>query len=64
MGNDLENLIAQKEAQLERVEAESRAWNKGKLKQSSNAPISKILVSSLRKELDELRLKLEGTKNK
>lgn len=64
MDNDLQNLIEQKEKQLMSAEAESRAWNKGKLSQSSNAALSKILVDSLEKELDELRQKLEATKNK
>lgn len=57
---NLEKKIEEKEAQLSRAEQESAAWNKGKYKNSSNAPISKIYVESIRKELNELRTQLES----
>ena len=60
---ELEDLIAKKEAQLSRAERESNAWNSGKYKTSSNAPISKILVNSLRKEIAELYTKLNVAKS-
>jgi len=57
---NLKEKIRQKESQLSRAEQESNAWNTGKYKNSSNAPMSKALVSSLRKELSELREELEN----
>ncbi|MDX2424663.1 MAG: hypothetical protein QNK15_00245 [Cycloclasticus sp.] len=55
---ELTDKIQEKEAQLYRAQRESEAWNKGKNKNSSNAPISKILVESLKKEISELEQKL------
>ncbi|MGB4296021.1 MAG: hypothetical protein GYA72_02610 [Deltaproteobacteria bacterium] len=60
---ELEDLITEKEAQLSRAERESNAWNSGKYKTSSNSPISKILVNSLRKEIADLYTKLNLAKS-
>lgn len=56
---ELTDKIQEKESQLYRAQRESEAWNKGKYKNSSNAPISKLLVKSLQKELNQLELQLE-----
>ena len=56
----IEKIIEERESQLYRAEKESNSWNRGKYKNSSNAPISKILVASLRKEITELRKQLES----
>ena len=53
-------LIEKKEQDLLRAEQESDAWNKGKLKQSSNSKISKNYVESLRKEIAKLYEKLNS----
>ncbi len=57
---EIEKKIEDKESQLYRAEKESNAWNRGKYKNSSNAPISKILIASLRKDITELRKQLES----
>ncbi len=57
---EIEKKIEDKESQLYRAEKESNAWNRGKYKNFSNAPISKILIASLRKEITELRKQLES----
>ena len=51
--------IREKEAELQRSERESQAWNRGRHKSASNAPISKLYVESLRKEIAELRQQLK-----
>jgi hypothetical protein len=59
MTNDeLLELVSNKEQQLSRAESESDSWNKGKYKNSSNASVSKIYVSSLQKEIAGLRSQL------
>lgn len=58
----LEKLIQKKEAALSRAESESQSLNSGKYKTSSNAAMSKVLVNSLRKEIDELYAKLQEIK--
>ena len=50
--------IEEKEAQLQMSDQECRAWNNGKYKHSSNAETSKILVTSLRNEIANLRKEL------
>lgn len=55
---ELVELISNKENQLDRARSESDIWNKGKYKNSSNASVSKIFVSSLQKEIVGLRLQL------
>ena len=60
---EIESLIAKKEAQLVKAERESEAWNAGKYKTSSNAQMSKIMVSSLKKEIANLYIKLEQAKS-
>ncbi|NAO97295.1 hypothetical protein CXF94_20100 [Halomonas sp. Choline-3u-9] len=57
---DLENLILKKEADLNHAEGESQSLNSGKYKSSSNAVMSKILVNSLRREINDLYKQLEG----
>jgi len=56
---DIERKVEEKEIQLFQAEQESAAWNKGKYKENSNAPMSKIYVESIREELNELRSRLE-----
>ena len=64
MKNDeLQELIANKEQQLSRAESESDYWNKRKYKNSSNASVSKIYVSSLQKEIADLRAQLTEIKS-
>lgn len=55
---DLIELISTREKQLSQAKSESDCWNKSKYKNSSNASISKIFVSSLEKEITDLRLQL------
>ena len=55
---ELIELISTKENQLSQAKSESDCWNKGKYKNSSNASVSKIFVSSLQKEITTLRLQL------
>lgn len=55
---ELIELISNKESQLSQAKSESNSWNKGKYKNSSNASVSKIFVSSLQKEITGLRLQL------
>lgn len=57
---DLENLILKKEEDLNRAEDESQSLNSGKYNSSSNAVMSKILVDSLRREINDLYKQLEG----
>ena len=52
--------IREKEAELQRSERESQAWNRGRHKSISNAPVSKVYVKSLRKEITELNQQLRG----
>jgi hypothetical protein len=61
---EIEVLIQKKEIQLQNSQRESAAWNKGKYKTSSNATISKVLVSSLQREITSLYQQLEISKNK
>ncbi|WP_157826476.1 MULTISPECIES: hypothetical protein [Halomonadaceae] len=56
---NLENLIKKKEADLSRAEGESQSLSFGKYKSSSNSAISKILVNSLRREINDLYKQLE-----
>jgi hypothetical protein len=64
MTNDeLLELIENKEQQLSRAESESDSWNKGKYKNSSNASVSKIYVSSLQKEIVDLKAQLTEINN-
>jgi hypothetical protein len=52
--------IEDKEIQLQKAERESDVWNnKSKLKNSSNAKMSKIYVESLIKEIRKLREQLD-----
>jgi len=51
--------ISQKEVQEAKAERESESWNTGKYKDSSNAEISKLLLKSLRKDIDNLYKELE-----
>lgn len=53
--------IEQKQSQKANAERESEAWNKGKYKGSSNAQMSKTLVASFDKELQNLYQELENT---
>ncbi len=56
---DLIKKIEDKENKLSSAIRESDCWNKGKYKKSSsNAPISKIYVDSLRREISSLREQL------
>ena len=57
---ELIDKIEEKKAQLYRAQRESETWSKGKYKNSSNAPISKIYVTSLQKEIKELKQKLDS----
>ena len=52
--------IEDKESQLEKAQRESNAWNNGKYNNSSNASMSKVLVESLRKDIQKLREQLES----
>ena len=56
-------IIDQKENQLHMAENESKAWNKGKNKNSSNAQVSKIYVESLCNEIVQLKTKYETLNN-
>ena len=56
---ELIDKLEEKEAQLKRAERESQAWNRGRHKSASNAPVSKLYVESLRKEIAELRQQLK-----
>lgn len=55
---EIEDKIQEKEEQLYRAQRESLAWDKGKYKKSPQAKMSKLLVESLQKEIQELRQKL------
>lgn len=57
---ELLELISHKENQLDRAKSERDSWNKGKYKNSSNASVSKIFVSSLQKEIATLRAELSA----
>ena len=59
--NDILKEIETKQNQMSSAERESRVWNNGKYKNSSNAPISKILVASFEKELQKLYQELENS---
>jgi hypothetical protein len=61
---EIEALIQTKEIQLQNAQRESSAWNQGKYKNSSNATISKVFVSSLQREISSLYQQLEASKNK
>lgn len=50
--------IKEREAQFQMADQENRAWNQGKYKTSSNAELSKILVTSLHNEIIRLREEL------
>lgn len=50
--------IKEKEAEEIRAERESKAWNTGKYKSSSNAKISKIYLQALRREIKDLKEQL------
>ena len=56
---ELTDKIQQKEIQLSNAKRESDSWNKGKYKNSSNAPISKIYVNSLQAEISDLYSQLK-----
>jgi hypothetical protein len=56
---EIEALIQKKEIQLKNSQRESAAWNMGKYKTSSNATISRVLVSSLQREITSLYQQLE-----
>ena len=53
--------IEKKQSQKAIAERESQAWNNGKYKGSSNAHMSKTLVASFDKELQNLYQELENT---
>ncbi len=57
---ELINKIQEKKDQLYRAQRECEAWNKGKYKNSSNAPVSRMLVNSIEKEIKELQNKLDS----
>lgn len=52
---ELEELILYKENELRLAESESQGWNAGKHRYSSNSKLSKIFVTSLRREIENLR---------
>ena len=61
--NHKDNLIKKievKESQLYNLEQESSAWNSEKLKNATNASLSKVLEESLRKDIARLKEKLES----
>jgi len=60
---ELLELISNKENQLDRAQSESDSWNRGKYKNSSNASVSKTFVSSLQKEILNLRVQLSEFKS-
>lgn len=62
--NELIKKIERVESQLQRESSESRSWNSGKYKNTSQAQMSKILVESRRKELAKLCAALEELDNK
>ena len=62
--DELLNKILDKEKQLDRAQSESDCWNNGKYKRSSNAPISKIFVSSIESEIASLRAELSEFESK
>ncbi|WP_319548086.1 hypothetical protein [Desulfogranum marinum] len=51
--------ISQVESQLRRARSESHAWKNGKLKNTSQAELSVMMVNSKVKQLSELQAKLE-----
>ncbi|TXI47531.1 hypothetical protein [Methylophilus sp.] len=53
--------IEKKQSQKAVAERESQAWNNGKYKGSSNAQMSKTLVASFDKALQDLYQELENT---
>ena len=62
--NHKDNLIKKievKESQLHDLEQERSTWNSEKLKNSTNASLSKVLEESLRKDIARLKEKLEST---
>ncbi|MGB4294891.1 MAG: hypothetical protein WBJ16_04560 [Smithellaceae bacterium] len=56
--------LEKKQSQLDRVSSETKAWNKSKFNNSSNAAMSKILEESLKKDIANLQKKLEEIDNK
>ena len=59
--NEILKEIEKNQSQKANAERESEAWNSGKYKGSSNAKMSKILVASFDKELQNLYQELENT---
>lgn len=59
--NEILKEIEKKQSQKNNTERESEAWNNGKYKGSSNTQMSKILVSSIDKELEKLYQELENS---
>ncbi len=59
--NEILKEIEKKQSQKSNAERESEAWNNGKYKGSSNAQMSKILVASFDKELQNLYQELENS---
>ena len=51
--------IKEKEGQLYRANREANAWSKGNNRSHSNAKMVKIFVETSRKEIAELKAKLE-----
>lgn len=59
--NEILKEIVKTESKKANAERESAVWNNGKYKGSSNAQMSKILVASFDKELQNLYQELENT---
>jgi hypothetical protein len=59
--NEILKEIEKKQSQKNNIERESEAWCNGKYKGSSNTQMSKILVSSIDKELEKLCQELENS---
>lgn len=59
--NEIFKEIEKTQSQKANAESESAVWNNGKYKGSSNAQMSKILVASFDKELQNLYQELENT---
>lgn len=59
--NEILKEIEKKQSQKDSLGSESEAWNNGKYKGSLNAQMSKTLLASFDKELQNLYQELENT---